>query len=228
MEKETKFATFIFEKSDKDLINILAEHINKFANVAFDFFEIKLPKYKVKIHIIPTKAEYDELYKKTYNKKQVKDWMIGNYNSEKCTITYLSLHDFKNTSHKDILENQDEALKHYKRTIFHEFVHYVNDVFAKEHGCSGTEKFLEEGIATYLSGQYEDKKPCLTASVEDLLNREKSLYDDYYLITKYFVENYNKNYILQVFQSNRQASELLKQELYDKVKTNLSTKTDLK
>lgn len=227
MVKETKFATFIFENSDKDLINILAEHINTFANVAFDFFEIKAPNYKVKIHIIPTKAEYDVLYKKTYN-KQVKDWMIGNYNREHLTITYLSLHDFKNTSHKDILENQIEAINYYKQTIFHEFVHYVNDIFTKEHNCSETEKFLREGIAIYLSKQNENKKTCLTASVEDLLDKEKSPYDDYYLITKYFVENYNKDYILQIFQSNRQSREFLKQELYDKAKNDLSIKLNLK
>ncbi len=224
MKKETKYATFIFEKSDEDLIEILVEHINTFANVAFNFFEVNVPNYKVKIHIIPTKAKYDEFYKKMYNKKQVKDWMIGNYNPEQRTITYLSLHDFKNTAHKDILKNQAEALKHYKQTIFHEFVHYVNDIFVKEHNCSETEKFLEEGIATYLSGQYENKKPCLTASIEDLLDREKSPYADYFLITKYLIENYSKDYILQIIQSNRKSRELLKNELYEKAKNNLLLK----
>ena len=37
-------------------------------------------------------------------------------------------------------------------------------------------------------------------------------------IENYFVENYDKRYVLEIFQSNRQARELLKDELYDKAK----------
>ena len=51
----------------------------------------------------------------------------------------------------------------------------------------------------------------------------KSCYDGWYLITKFFVENYDKDFVLEIFQSNRMARELLKDELYDRAKQYYST-----
>ena len=44
------------------------------------------------------------------------------------------------------------------------------------------------------------------------------MYSGYYLVTKYFVENYDKAFVLDIFKSNRRSRELLKDELFDKAK----------
>lgn len=221
MKKENNYAIFSFKKCDEDLINILSNYIEEKAHIAFDFFEVNPPKTKVIIKIIPTKVEYDNYYIKLYGlapNTKLYGWMIGNFNFEKNQITYLSLHDFNNTTHslKDV--PFEEALDYYKKTILHEFVHYVNGLFRKKHNCGYAEKFLTEGIATYLSGQNENSQPKFDFTIEELLDRNKNIYPAYCLITKYFVENYKKDFVLSIFQSSRQSRELLQTELYEKAK----------
>lgn len=219
MQKECKTAIFNFKECDKDLIDGLADYLDTHADKVYEFFEVGKPIEKVVINIIPTKEEYDDVYRKTHGLKEdepLPNWFIGNCNNG--VITYLSLYDFNNASHPYTEDKFDEAFDYYKKTILHEYVHFVNGVFDKVHNCCRTEKFLVEGIATYLSGQKDGLKLSLKATKEELLDRNKFFYADYYLLTKYFVENYDKDYVLEVFQSNRQARELLNNELYDKAK----------
>lgn len=72
------------------------------------------------------------------------------------------------------------------------------------------------GIACYLSGQRDGKNIKFKASCEKLLSGGAS-YDQYYLVTKYLVENYDKNFVLQMLSNENLASDFLKNELYDKV-----------
>ena len=220
MVYESKFATFNYEENDKDLIESLSEYLDTNAMAVYDFFEIDIPENKAVINIIPTKIEYDDLYRKTRKLSddyKVEGWNIGNCRNG--IITYLSLHDYKNTTHayKDV--PFEEALDYYKKTILHEYVHFVNENFNKVHDCCYTEKYLVEGIACYLSGQKDSQKIPFNFTCEQILNRGNSYYNAYYLLTKYFVENYDKDYVLDVFQSNRQARELLQNQLFDKAKS---------
>ena len=223
VKKENDFAMFEYEKVDEDLIDILSNYLEKQAHLAFEFFELEPPKSKVLIKIIPTKKEYDEYYIKLNNyppDAKLPGWLIGNYIYEKNQITSLSLHDFKNTTHslKDV--PLEEGLDYYQKTIFHEFVHYANGLFRNKHNCGYSAKYLTEGIAAYLSKQHDGKNLKFDFTVEDTLDENKNLYYAYYMLTKYFVENYDKNFVLQTFQSSRQARELLKNELFDKAKQN--------
>ena len=218
MRKDNSFAIFYYNKQDEDLIDVLSSYIEEKAHVAFDFFQVEMPKSKVKIKIVSSKKEYDKYYIKMYKlspETKLYGWMIGNFNFEKNQITYLSLHDFKNTTHrlKDVPFN--DALDYYKKTILHEFVHYVNGLFRKEHDCGYAEKFLTEGIATYLSGQNDAASlPKFDFTLEEVLDRNKNNYGAYFLLTKYFVEHY----VLNIFQSGRQSRELLQNELFTKAK----------
>ena len=65
-------------------------------------------------------------------------------------IYYLSINDYKNTSHTIDFDM-------YKKTILHEYVHYVNRLFCIKNNCNFSTKYLSEGIATYLSKQNENK-----------------------------------------------------------------------
>ena len=217
MRKENKYAIFNYKKIDEDLIDILSSYIEEKAHIAFDFFQVSPPKTKVKIKIISSKIEYDNYYIKMYNlqpETKLYGWMIGNFNFEKNQITYLSLHDFKNTTHKLKDVPYEQAVDYYKKTILHEFVHYVNGLFRKKHNCGYAENFLTEGIATYLSGQNENSTPNFDFSLDEVLDRNKNIYGAYFLLTKYFIENYDRDFVLNIFQSSRQSRELLKNELF--------------
>ena len=69
---------------------------------------------------------------------------------------YVSLYDYKNTSHSYDKNNFDKALNDYKKNIIHEFVHFVTYLFCKKYSLNYPLKYLSEGIAQYLSKQKDD------------------------------------------------------------------------
>lgn len=221
MTKESKFAIFEFNKSDEDLVAELSDYLDQHGHVAFDFFEVDVPEEKVVIKIVPTKKEYDEIYKRD---RQLPDdfpvapWSVGSFIFSKRKVLFLSVKDYKNTTHYMKDAAYPDLVNHWHKTVVHEFTHYVNALFRVKHNCGYTMKYLGEGIATYLSGQREGQKIKFDFTFDNLWGTEKFSYVASYLVTKYFVEHYDKEYVLEVFQSNRQARELLQNELYDKAK----------
>ena len=109
----------------------------------------------------------------------------------------------------------------YKKTLIHEYVHYVNELFTLKNQCSPTQKYLSEGIAVYLSEQKKNRNIKFDFTLEQILSKDdaKFSYDGGYLTTKYLIENYDKEFVFQLFKSNRQAREFLVAELYEKTKT---------
>ena len=123
MEKNSKYANFIYSKEDEALVNSLEEHLNNNAERIYEFFDPNLERKPVTIKIIPTKKEYDELNKVRRGIPEIPKWSIGTYYDN--TIEYVSLNDYKNTSHAFPEEKYNEALEYYKKTFVHEFTHYV-------------------------------------------------------------------------------------------------------
>ena len=83
MRKDNSFAIFYYNKQDEDLIDVLSSYIEEKAHVAFDFFQVEMPKSKVKIKIVSSKKEYDKYYIKMYKlspETKLYGWMIGNFN----------------------------------------------------------------------------------------------------------------------------------------------------
>lgn len=224
MQKESKYAIFNYKETDKDLIKELAEYLDTCAQKVFDFFDTEVPKEKITINIIPTKKEFDEIFifdhewTHSIPDFKVPNWAIGYFKNNQ--ITYLSINDYKNTSHAFKEENYPSAILYYKKTIVHEFIHYVNDLFRIKHDCSYTEKYLSEGIATFLSEQKENKNIEFNFTLEQIMyyDMKKACYDGWYLVTKFLVENYDKYFVFELFKSNRQAREFLQSELYEKAK----------
>ena len=212
MEKVSKYAVFEFSKSDSDFIDDLSDYLDNNVKEIFNFFEIT-PNNKVKISIISTKQEYDKIFEEKY--KFTSPSSRGFYTNGK--IYFLSFHDYKNTSHSYIDSEKLEAFEDFKKTLLHEFVHYINELFYKKHNCSYTAKYLVEGIAIYLSHQKDEKNIEFNFTLDMLLDKNCP-YSAYYLITKYLIENYDKSLILELFQSSRQANEFLKRELFEKAK----------
>lgn len=219
MKKESKYAILNFQKQDENLANILAEYLDEKTKKLYDFFGIAFQGEKSNITIVPSKKEFDIIYRKANNKPEnepIQDWIIGTCNNG--IIFYVSLNDYDNTAHKFDKKDYAIALENYKKTILHEQVHFVNELFSKQNNSPETIKFLSEGIATYLSGQYENQNVGFYADADTLLNQNKNPYDQYFLITKYLAENFDKETILSLFKNNQTATTFLKTTLYPKAK----------
>ena len=218
MRQECNFAIFNFNQQDQDLVCSLCNYLDQHGKRVFDFFELPIPEQKVNINIISTKAEFDKVFIKdhTWTKDNfvVPGWCIGYMTNGE--ITYLSLLDMKNTTHTMKEKSTQAAFEYYHKTLLHEFVHYVNKLFEKHRDCSPTIKYLLEGIATHLSGQANAEKVPLSFTIENILETDmnKSCYGGWFLMTKYLVENYDKDFVLSLFESNRKAKEFLINELY--------------
>lgn len=202
MERETDYYKFTYSKEDEDLIVELEEYLDQKREDIFNFFDESLQREQVEINIIPTKKEYDEISKKIRGIDSIPKWSIGLSHENK--IEYVSLHDYKNTAHAFSEDKYFEKLDYYKKTIVHEYVHFVAGLYLKKNNCDYPAKFLNEGIATYLSGQKDNMNIPFNYTIEDIIE-SKSSYDAWYLLTKYIIEEYGKEYFLKLFGNNELA-----------------------
>lgn len=199
MEKNTLYAKFKFEKQDEELVNILEDYINQNAERIFEFFDSSLEKKPLEIEIIPTKKEYDERQKERRGVDEIPKWSVGVYFDNK--IEYVSFNDYQNTAHAYPEETYEESLEHYKKTIIHEFTHYVLKLYIEKHNNDEPLKYLNEGIAQYLSGQRDNQVFDFNYSLDDIL-KSQSCYPAWYLMVKYILEEYSRSYFLKLLVHN--------------------------
>ena len=218
MIKECLFAIFYFEKEDESIIDEVCEYFDNHCKDVMDFFGIKEVSFKTAINIIPTKEKFDVLFEKEFG-------FAANKSSRgMCkkdgSINYLSINDYKNTTHAFDDEDYDKALEGFKKTLVHEFVHFINKVFNKENKCGFSATYLTEGIAVYLSKQKENQVFDFDFTVDDLLTHDtnKRKYYAYYLIVKYLIENYDKSLFFDMLRDKVYAEKFLKEKLYSEAK----------
>lgn len=199
MEKQFKYATFNYNSEDEKLVEMLGNYLDERGQDIYNFFNNPCFK-RCNIKIINTKEEFDEIVKKIRNNgKDVPKWVIGITTFDE--IIYLSLSDYKNTSHKYQLKNYDEALDYYKKTIVHEFVHFVNNLYCDGRNKERPLKCLLEGVALNISGQRDNYNGSFDYSIDDILGNNPC-YDGWYLVVKYILDNYDKEYLLSLFDNN--------------------------
>ena len=213
MEYISKYAKYIYEKQDEDLILGLDDYLNKYAEDIYSFFDISERKQAL-ITIMPTKKEYDEWLKDKWNLDEVPNWNIGNtYNGD---ITFVSLHDYENTAHGYWLKDYDKAIVRYNKTIVHEYVHFVTILYQIKNNINKPLRYLTEGIAQYLSYQRDNIKKDFHYSLEDILE-SKDQYYSYYLMIKHILDNYDKEYFFKLLSDNDYAVKETK-KLYKEIK----------
>ena len=113
-------------------------------------------------------------------------------------------------------------LEKYKKVILHEFIHYVNQYFCKLNNCNFSCKYLAEGIAQYLSGQNDNKLLKLNYSIDDILN-SNNCYNGWYLVTKFIIENYSRDFFLELLKDREKSNRFLKKIFSDIKKYYLET-----
>ena len=218
MVKESLFGIFYYEEESSSIIDDVCEYFDSCCKGVMDFFDIKEMPFKVIINIIPSKEKYDELFKEEFGFDANKS--SRGFCKKNGSINYLSINDYKNTTHAFADKDYDKALEGFKKTLVHEFVHIVNKVFNKENKCGFSEPYVFEGIAVYLSKQKENEVYNFDFTLDEVLTRDtrKRKYYSYYLIIKYLLENYDREVFFDLLRDKEYAEKFLKEELYEKAK----------
>ena len=214
MEKITKYAIFNYSEQDQDLINLLDKYINEHAEEIYTFFDSTLFRTQVKINIISTKQQYDEIVQKRRQTIETPTWEIGSYYDG--TIEYVSLHDYKSTAHAFSPEKYKESLEYYKKTIMHEFVHFVVGQYIAKNNTNKPLKYLNEGIAQYLSHQRDDINLVFKYSLDEIVN-SNNCYLGFFLLTKFIIEEKGKDYFMTLLR-NRERAIMETPKLYKEAK----------
>ena len=216
MNKKSKYVTYNYSSLDESIINDIICYNDENIDNILDFFDLDSVS-GVNVYI-KTKNDFDEIVKSIRkNDLEVPKWMVGlsDYNGN---IYCVSLNDYKNTSHSIVLSNYDNALLEYKKMIIHEIVHHVNIEFCNKMNYPTPPKYLSEGIAQVLSNQKEKLKNVFNYSLEDILHSD-NCYNGWYLLTKYILNNYSKEYYLSLFKNNEYANTEIKR-IIDAMKNN--------
>lgn len=194
MKKIFKNAIFEYDKSDEDLVLVLNNYIDENIDNIYNFFGNDIKREKPYITIVRTKKEFDKIYCKYENiDEQVPEWLIGFTNSN--GIFYLSIKDYQNTSHAFEMKDYDNYLEEYKKTILHEYIHFVNFLFNKKYNISLGLNYLVEGIAQVLSKQNENEELIFIYSLDEIIN-DNNCYNGWYLVFKYIYEYYSHDVIM--------------------------------
>lgn len=208
-------AIFEYELKNEKIILELNDYINKKISGIYNFFGNDIKREIPIIHIISKKKELDKIYcERNEINEEVPNWVIGFAGDN--DIYYLSLNDYKNTAHAFKEEDYENKLIFFKKTIVHEYIHFVNKLFNKKYNLPLTTKCLVEGIAQLLSGQNDDKKIVFDYSLDDIL-KTNNCYNGWYLVTKYIVENYSHDLIIELFK-NKKKAEVFIINIYDDIK----------
>lgn len=78
MKRESKYAIYNYEESDKDLVEILDFYVSQNAEDIYNFFDSFLEKSKCLITIVSTKDKFDLLVKeKRKTSQDIPKWMVG-------------------------------------------------------------------------------------------------------------------------------------------------------
>ena len=114
MKKIFKNAIFEYNKEEQDLILDLNNYIDEYVDEIYNFFGNDIEREIPYIRIIRTKEEFDKLCKKyyeIYENEPVPNWLIGFTNND--GIFYLSINDYKSTSHAFKKEDYNKALEEF-------------------------------------------------------------------------------------------------------------------
>ncbi|MCI9434215.1 MAG: hypothetical protein HFI86_02905 [Bacilli bacterium] len=203
LKLQNKLFIINYNACDLNYIDDFLKYLNDNASRIMRFFNLDCLPEKITINIIENKPKFDEIYFSQY-KEQAYDFAFGF--AENNTINYISFCEFNN-----VPKHLNDTYDYYKKTIVHEFVHICNQVFSKFFvPC------LSEGLAVYLSGQLDNINIKFNYTKEKLINGRIN-YRQYYLFVKYIIENYNHEFVLNLYKSEEFFYENF-DKLYDEVR----------
>lgn len=189
-----------YESEAENFINEIIDYLVSEMNKIYSFFGF-IPQEPIKIKIEKSLEELRKTYENNVSEEPMPEWVVG-FSTLDHVAHLLSYNEYKNTPHKH------ETLENYKKTLAHEFIHAVHDLF-----CGGKyegPRSIWEGLAVYLSGQViEDGE--LSVNKEELLNHCDM--KEYYYFFKKILETYDHQTILKILK-NEIDGNLITDEIY--------------
>ncbi len=187
-----------YNDKDKDYIDDLIEHIKDNYIEVMQFFKLDNISSIVKIKIWNDIEEYRNFFNNMYLsygiQKTVPTWEIQRSSKDDTPrIDAISFYLIK-----DVKGHFNDSLENYFKGFIHEFVHTCHEEY------SGGYSFLtwfKESLAILLSHQYENQSIKLEASLDDIING-KADYRNYYVIGKYVMDKYGKDFLLELASDN--------------------------
>lgn len=194
--------TSLKELQIEEISNFLNNNNNK-----FDVFNIQ-ENINITIIIFDTKLDFDKEYIK-YSNKKVYPWMVGC--SGDGIIKVVSYLDYKNTTHKN------DTFDEYKKMILHEVVHVVHSYYTNIFNNPYYKVALGEGLASFLSEQYNDCSNLKEITFEQLMDNNNYIdYSYYYSFIRYIFENFSQQEILNILKMDKDITNEL-QNIYNNI-----------
>lgn len=199
MVKETKYIKINYTDKDRDYIDCLLEFIKKSEEEIVNFFDIKYFGEKVTLNLYDDLDNFRKNISIRCKNNVVPDWLCGfSYlENNKFIINTLCLEEYKKTK-----GHENNNLDDLKYLIMHEFVHscqqkYTNSVVSS----SKAPIWLKEGMAIFISHQYDNTKLSFNATSEEIIDGNTS-YSNYYSMFSYVYNSYGKEYILELLKNS--------------------------
>ena len=194
MKQEFDMFEIEYTESDLEYIDDLIKYFkNNYKNI-MNFFHLKEFSKKVKIKFWDSKEEYRDYFNKLYKEKgynnTVPEWEVARSFPEECPKIFLMSYKERVKCRGHSKDTLDDLFK----VIVHEFVHTCQ--FEYNHHTESLTWFLE-ALATNLSCQYEEHPLTLNVDLERIINGQVS-YINYRTMGKYLLDNYPKEYILEL------------------------------
>lgn len=214
MIKNLKYINIEYTDNDLEYIDYICDEIEKKTEDIVNFFELNEFGEKVNIKLFDDIDNFRNFYNKTF-KIEPKDYICGF--SKGNNVYTLSISEYKKC-----YSHENSSIEDLIKLILHEFTHSIH--FKRNSNMNVI--WLNEGAATYLSGQHKDAKE-IKGTLDDLLNGKCS-YSDYKLMFEYIFNTYSKEYILKLIDSeellNKETKRLFNEAL---VFTNIKTPKEL-
>jgi hypothetical protein len=147
--------TIYYTRSDKDKVQELENNLASGYKQVIDFFQQPFIK-KFDVYIFPDRSGLNKQWQKEWNDPafQSQCWMIASGVAHRLDI--LS----PNAWTHDACDHNGNDSMEIRQVIWHELVHVYHGQYNPDHSFSYIENldWLVEGIATYISGQLDQKR----------------------------------------------------------------------
>ena len=173
----------------------------------FDIKEISKPTF---IEIFNNKDEFRKKAFSLSKTKELPDWAVGiSINGKNYDANYIL--ELSLVEQKKIDYHKDKTIEDFMKTIIHEFVHlchtqYTNYIYPED-------VWISEGIATYLSNQYEDAT--YNKKLKNIFGEDIVPYKNYRVIFNYIFDNYSKEDIMKLLNNNQEIKKEIINSIYE-------------
>ena len=187
-----------YTEEEKEYINDFLETIVNESKRILKFFNMEKLEYPLVITFWDDLEKYRNFRNKQlepYNKR-VQPWEVGCSQYRGTQEHYIEMLSLK--ERKKCEGHENDNLENIFKVGVHEYAHTCHREFKN---YKETLTYINEGLATYLSNQFEDKYE-FECTKEQLLKGQTKYYN-FYVIMKYIVENKPRKYVLELIKNKK-------------------------